>query len=71
MTAFERLEDFVVRIADAAAGDSRAFDRLLAENVDEARRLISEAKLPDHARYGVASGHFHYIQGIEARLPRA
>lgn len=71
-SALQRLEAFNVRIADEAAGDSRTYDRLLAENADEARRLISEAhaELPVMAKHTPAASAYHFINGIRDRLPR-
>lgn len=71
MTALQQLEAFNVEIANAANGNSRAYDALLASRADEARKLIAAARIGGTSadRYSGAGG-YHYINGIEARLPR-
>jgi phytoene/squalene synthetase len=72
MTALQQLETFNVLVAELAAGDSHRYDALMAERAEEARRLISAARaeLPIAAKHTKHAGAYHYINGIEARLPR-
>ncbi|MGE0698016.1 MAG: hypothetical protein AB7O57_02875 [Hyphomicrobiaceae bacterium] len=65
------LETFNVRIADEAAGDAIGYDRLLAANADEAKRLLAAAKASLIGGRQGSPGCYHYIDGIERRLKHA